>query len=216
MSRFAKTRTDDLLALLRYAVRRRTSPFEVAAALREVLERRVAPPEVGAAVEAFDATLAAEVRDSLEGLRVPIARFLQATVPADVDGVRVETAWQAAAHALTKLIRLERRPTKPELAQLRKLAVDDVLLEGAQVALATADPARVEENRWFLPLLLLDGGEASLDALLPHVDAALTGADDALEALRPLLPVAPATAPVQRLVERCNERLGPRRARRRG
>jgi hypothetical protein len=208
VSRFAKARTDDLLALLRYAVRRRTSPFEVAAALREVLARAVTPPEVGAAIEAFDATLAAEVRDSLEGQRAPIARFLQTTVPADVDGARVEGAWQAAAHALTKLVRLERRPGKAELAQLRRLAVDDVLLEGAQVALATADPARVEENRWFLPLLVLDGGEASVDALLPHVDAALSRGGEALEALRPLLPVAAASAAMQGLVARCRERLG--------
>lgn len=208
MSRFAKTRTDDLLALLRYAVRRRTSPFEVAAALREVLERSVSPPEVGAALEAFDATLAAEARDSLEGVSAPIARFLQATVPADIDGARVETAWQASAHALTKLVRLEKRPAKAELAQLKKLAVDEVMLEGAQVALATADPARVEENRWFLPLLLLDGGEASLDAVLPHVNAALSGDGAALEALRPLLTMAAKTAPMQRLVARCEERLG--------
>lgn len=202
MSRFAKTATGDLLDLLRYATRRRTSPFQVSDALREVLARGVTPPEVGAAVLTFDATLAAEVRDTLEGQTSPIARFLQATVPADVDGVRVETAWQAAAHALTKLARLEKRPTKDQREALRRLAVDDVFLEGAQVALATADPDQVEANRWFLPLLVLDGSEVSVDALLPHVDAALKTGGAAREALRPLATLAAKTPAMTSLVER--------------
>jgi hypothetical protein len=185
VSRYTKTATDDLLSLLKWAPRRRTSPFAVVDALEEVLERRVAPPEVGAAVLTFDATLAAEARDALGPWRGATARFLQATVPEDVDGPRVEGAWQAAAHALTKLVRLTRAPTAGQLETLRRLAVDDVFLEGAQVALSTAEVADVETNRWFLPLLVLDSREASVDALLPHLDAAR--ADRAVAAaLRPL------------------------------
>jgi hypothetical protein len=58
-----------------------------------VLSRNVTPPELGDAVLTFDATLAGEARDALERLSAPIARFLQACVPADVDGLRVESAW---------------------------------------------------------------------------------------------------------------------------
>ncbi|MDX2011022.1 MAG: hypothetical protein SFW67_12555 [Myxococcaceae bacterium] len=194
MSRYTKTSTADLLSLLTWAPRRRTSPFAVVEALGEVLERKVAPPEVGAAVLTFDATLAAEARDALESRRGATARFLQATVPVDVDGPRVESAWQAAAHALTKLVRLTRAPTAGQLATLRKLAVDDVFLEGAQVALSTAEPADVETNRWFLPLLVLDATDGSVDALLPHLDAALAGGAVAV-ALRPLAKLE-AKAPV--------------------
>ncbi|MDP3233034.1 MAG: hypothetical protein Q8N26_09670 [Myxococcales bacterium] len=202
MTRFAKTSTADLLDLLRYAARKKTNPFAVMDGLREVLSRGVTPPELGEAVLTFDATLAGEARDALEGLSAPIARFLQACVPMDVDGLRVESAWQSAAHALTRLVRLEKKPKKAELAALKKLAVDDVFLEGAQVALATANPAEVEANRWFLPLLMIDGSEVSVDALLPHVDAALSAGGTALEAFKPLRALAPQTNAIARLVER--------------
>lgn len=190
MSRYAKTSTDDLLALLTLAPRRRTNPFAVMEALGEVLDRRVAPPQVGAAVLTFDATLAAEARDAVESKQGATARFLQATVPVDVDGPRVEGAWQAAAHALTKLVRLTRAPTDGQRTALRRLASDDVFLEGAQVALATADPTDVETNRWFFPLLVLDGSDASVDALVPHLDAARAGGVVA-KALKPLAKLPP-------------------------
>jgi len=202
VSRFEKTKTADLLDLLRYAARTKTNPFSVMDALLEVLTRGVTPPELGAAVLSFDATLAAEARDALEKNTSPIARFLQASVPADVDGLRVETAWQSAAHALTKLVKLEKKPKKDELATLKKLAVDDVFLEGAQVALSTTDPAQVEANRWFLPLLMLDGSDVSVDALLPHVDAALSRGGVALEVFAPLIGIAAKTPAMAPLVAR--------------
>jgi len=202
VSRYAKTPTADLLDLLRYAVRNKTSPFAVTAALREVLARKVTPPELGEAVLTFDASLAAEARDALDGVDLPIARFLQACVPVDVDGLRVETAWQSAAQALTRLVRLEKRPKKDALAALKRLAVDGVFLEGAQVALATANPADVEANRWFLPVLMIDGSDVSVDALLPHFDAAVSSGGPGLEAFKPLRALAPATPAMQRLVAR--------------
>jgi len=186
-ARFEKTKTADLLALLRYASRRRANPFAVTEALVEVLRRQVSPPELGAAVLTFDATLAAEARDALDGVTEPSARFLQATVPADVDGPRVELAWQAAAGALSRLLRLTQKPKKDERLVLERLAVDEVYVEGAQVALSTAAPDEVEATRWFFPLLTLEGSEASVDALLPHVDAALTARGDRLEVFRPLV-----------------------------
>jgi hypothetical protein len=202
VSRFAKTSTADVLALLRYAVRTKKNPFVVMDALQEVLSRNVPPPELGEAVLTFDASLAGEARDALEGLRVPMARFLQVCVPADVDGLRVESAWQSAASALTRLVRLERKPKKSEFAALKKLAVDNVFLEGAQVALATAAPGDVEANRWFFPLLLLDGSEVSVDALLPHVDAALSAGGAALAAFRPLRSLVAQNSAMARVVER--------------
>jgi hypothetical protein len=202
VTRYAKTSTADLLDLLRFAARTKTNPFAVMDALREVIVRDVTPPELGAAVLTFDATLAGEARDALEGLHAPIARFMQACVPMDVDGLRVESAWQSAAQALTRLVRLEKKPKKDELAALKKLAVDDVFLEGAQVALATANPNDVEANRWFLPVLMIDGSEVSVDALLPHVDAALSAGGAALEAFKPLRALAPQKPAIARLVER--------------
>jgi hypothetical protein len=201
MSRYGKTATEDLLALLRWAPRRRTNPFSVVEALGEVLERRVAPPDVGAAVLTFDATLAAEARDAVEARRGATARFLQAAVPIDVDGPRVEGAWQAAAHALTKLVRLTRAPTAGQLETLRRLAVDDVFLEGAQVALSTADVADVETNRWFFPLLVLDASDASVDALLPHLDAARADRTVAA-ALRPMAKLEVKALAVRQALER--------------
>jgi hypothetical protein len=196
VSRYAKTSTDDLLALLTLAPRRRTNPFAVMEALGEVLDRRVAPPQVGAAVLAFDATLAAEARDAVEAKHGATARFLQATVPVDVDGPRVEGAWQAAAHALTKLVRLTRTPTDGQRTTLRRLATDDVFLEGAQV-----DPSDVETNRWFFPLLVLDGSDASVDALVPHLDAARAGGVVA-KALKPLAKLPPKAPLVVDALER--------------
>lgn len=202
MSRYAKSPDDDLLALLQLAARRRTNPFAVIDAITELLARRVPPPRLGDAVLTFEGTLAGEVRDALDGLEGPTARFLQATVPADADGPRVEHAWQAAAQALTRLVRVDGKPKKHELTQLQRLSRDDVFLEGAQVALATADPSDVEANRWFLPLLVLDGGPASMDALLPHLDAALTKGGEALTVLQRLLPVAAKTPAMAAMVAR--------------
>ncbi|MCA3014294.1 MAG: hypothetical protein INH41_18075 [Myxococcaceae bacterium] len=199
MSRYAKATTADLLSLLTWAPRRRTNPFAVMEALGEVLDRRVAPPEVGAAVLAFDATLAAEAREALDPKRGATARFLQATVPADVDGPRVEVAWQGAAHALARLVRLTRAPTLRQLEVLRRLAGDEVVLEGAQVALSTAEPADVETNRWFFPVLVLDGREASVDALMPHLAAASAGGA-AAAALRPLAKLSSASSGVAALL----------------
>jgi hypothetical protein len=203
VSRYAKATTADLLSLLTWAPRRRTNPFAVMEALGEVLDRRAAPPEVGAAVLAFDATLAAEAREALDPKRGATARFLQATVPADVDGPRVEVAWQGAAFALTRFVRLTRAPTPRQLAGLRRLAADEVVLEGAQVALSTADPADVETNRWFFPLLVLDGREASVDALLPHLAAASAGGAAAL-ALKPLAKVGSVSSGVAALLAQLN------------
>jgi hypothetical protein len=199
VSRYAKATTADLLSLLTWAPRRRTNPFAVMEALGEVLDRRVAPPEVGAAVLAFDATLAAEAREALDPKRGATARFLQATVPADVDGPRVEVAWQGAAHALARLVRLTRAPTLRQLEVLRRLAGDEVVLEGAQVALSTAEPADVETNRWFFPVLVLDGREASVDALMPHLAAASAGGA-AAAALRPLAKLSSASSGVAALL----------------
>lgn len=203
MTRYAKTSNDDVLALLRFAVRRRTNPFAVMEGLVEALTRKLTPPEVGEAVLTFDSNLAAEARDAVERVQTPIARFFEATVPANVDGLRVETAWRGAAHALTKLARFERKPSKQALERLSKLAADDVVLEGAQVALAASSPVDVEANRWFFPLLLIDGGPASVDALLPHLDAALTSNVKAAGAFKPLVtlvrpgPLAEALKPLQ-------------------
>jgi hypothetical protein len=184
--RYHRAKTADVLDVMRYARRRRTNPFAVMDALREALIRQVPPPALGSAVLTFDANLAGEARDAVESSPFPVARFLQATVPSDADASRLEAAWQASAHTLTQLVRVEKRLSKPALAKLRALSVDEVVVEGAQVALAAALPREVEANRWFFPLVILDGSEASVDALLPHVDAAFSGSS-VLEALKPLI-----------------------------
>lgn len=186
MSRFEKTLTADLLELLRYASRRHTNPFQVTDALLTLLRRGQAPCELGAALISLDATLVAECRDALEGSPSATGRFLLATVPGDTEGARVELAWRSATAALSKLVRLERKPTREQLATLTKLAADQVFVEGAQVALSTAPPEDVEVNRWFFPLLVLDGSDVSIDALLPHVAAARRGNETVTAALRPL------------------------------
>lgn len=190
MSRFEKTPTADLLELLRYASRRHTNPFQVTDALLTLLARGVDPPAIGAASATLDATLVAECRDALEGGGSATGRFLLATVPAETEGSRVELAWHAAASALSKLVRLERRPTKEQYATLRRLSSDGVFLEGAQVALSRTRPEDVAVNRYFFPLLVLDGSEASVDALLPHVSAARSGDAAVRSALTPLEAVA--------------------------
>lgn len=175
MSRFRHTSTPDLLAMLQWAPRKRTNPFAVTEALVELLGRSITPLELGGAVAGFDANLAAEARDALEQSSSPMARFIQATVPGNVDGARVEGAWRAAAWALMQISKLKLTRGNPTRASLVKLVSDEVVLEGAQVAVATSPPAHVDANRWFFPLLVFDGSSNSVDALLPHFDAALAG-----------------------------------------
>lgn len=201
-SRFEKNTEQDLLTFLAGAVRRRASPFAVTEAVLEYLSREEAPPPLGAALVTFHATLAGEVRDALEGHTSPVARFFQALVPADLPDKALEVAWRHAAHALSKLRQFDRAPSAKAVEALRALASDEEVLHAAQVALATASPAQVKSTRWFLPLLLIDGSESSLDALLPHVDAAVSGDASVAKVLRPLLGIAAPSRGLSALVRR--------------
>jgi len=201
-SRFEKNTTQDLLTFLAGAVRRRSSPFAVTEAVLEYLARGEAPPPLGAALVTFHATLAGEVRDALEGHTSPVARFFQASVPAELPDKALEVAWRHAAHALSKLRQFERAPSAKAVEALKALVADEEVLRAAQVALATATPAQLKSTRWFLPLLVLDGSEASLDALLPHLDAALSGDASVAKAFKPLLGIAAPTPGMSALVHR--------------
>lgn len=201
-SRFEKSTADDLLAFLSGAVRRRANPFAVVEAVLELLRRHESPAALGGALVTFHATFAGEVRDALEGHPSPVARFLQALVPLELPDKELEVAWRSAAHTLSKLRQFDRAPPEKAIAQLKALAADEEVLHAVQTALATAVPADVLINRWFVPVLLVDGSEGSLDALLPHVDAALSGNSQVLAMFKPLLRLAASTPALDALVTR--------------
>lgn len=191
MSRYQKNPSSDLVTFLSGALRRRASPFAVVEAVLELIDRNEPPPSVGGAVLTFDATLAGEVRDALDRRSAPIARYFQAMVPLDATDTELEGSWRAAAHALSKFVHFTKSARGAKLETVRSLARDEAVVHATQAALATADPLDVKTNRWFVPVLMVDGSDASIDALLPHFDAALGGARSVVNLFRPLLQVAP-------------------------
>lgn len=216
MSRYRANPSSDLVTFLAGAVRRRASPFAVVEAVLELVDRKESPAALGGAVLTFDATLAGEVRDALERRTTPVARYFQAMVPREASDAELESSWRSAAHALSKFAQFTEVPRAAALERLRPLSTDEAVVRATQAALATADPHDVAINRWFVPLLMLEGSEPSIDALLPHLDAALSGARPVLSMFKPLVGLAAKTPAMTSFITQLAKAAGRRQTLKRG
>lgn len=104
--------------------------------------------------------------------------FLRLAVPRDAKATPMKAAWQAAVRALHELGDTT-APWEERRAMQAKLAKNATVLAALQGLVAHSTEVPLD----MLAVLAIDGGEASVDALIPHLDPALGERDARLEQL---------------------------------
>jgi hypothetical protein len=126
----------------------------------------------------------------------PVQLFLQLAINSDLKAPAMKKAWLAAIEALRELADT-RYPlgTDERTSELARLAEQPAVLQAIQGVAANSAEVPIE----MLIVLAIDGGDASIDALIPHLDLALGQRDARLERLarvRPFTRATPALAAV--------------------
>lgn len=109
----------------------------------------------------------------LEDARDPVVLFLRATV----EGPNADVQWVESLDALRAFGTSYPWSSKQRRAKLQKVANDPRLLAGVQAVAATCEAVTLD----WLAVLAIDGSDASVDALLPHVHRATSHPDERLE-----------------------------------
>ena len=131
--------------------------------------------------------------------------FLRLAVPLDRPVVQ---AWKHALGALRDLSLQYAWGSRQKRARFRGLADDPVALAAIQGTVAHRTDVPID----WLAVLAADGGAASIDALVSHLDAALVGRDVRLDRLEQLRVHAADTPPMRALLAEIDDTLGHRRA----
>ncbi len=116
-----------------------------------------------------------EIRAVLEALEAtderPVAGvFLRSAVDASSDALLAKT-WAAAVNAMKVFESQYAWGSKPKREKLTAISKSPVLLAATQAAVVRAASLPVRDE--LLAVLVLDAREASLDALMPHFEAAM-------------------------------------------
>jgi hypothetical protein len=109
----------------------------------------------------------------------PTYTFLRLAVPDDASDEVVATCWTNALQALLDLASEDAWTSPERRAIVERLAGDPRLLAAIQGTVANTPNVSID----MLAVLVADGGDASYDALIPHIDPALVGADARLDRL---------------------------------
>ncbi|HEY1552213.1 MAG TPA: hypothetical protein VGG28_30510 [Kofleriaceae bacterium] len=134
--------------------------------------------------------------------------MLRLAVPLDVDDAALMQRWRRAAEALRGLDLTYAWGSKQRRARFRELAADREMLAAIQGAAGLGDDVPLD----MLAVLVADGSDASIDALIPHLGPALDTADDRLEWLRRLRTHATGTPRVTALLDELEARFADRNA----
>ncbi|HEY3805221.1 MAG TPA: hypothetical protein VGL61_21575 [Kofleriaceae bacterium] len=108
--------------------------------------------------------------------------LLELAVPADLPDDELMTRWRRAVEALRGLDLTHAWGAKPRRERFRALAADPVMLAAIQGAAALGENVPID----MLAVLVADGSDASIDALIPHLGNALDKRDSRLDRLRRL------------------------------
>lgn len=126
----------------------------------------------------------------------PVQLFLQLAISSDLKAVAMKKAWLAAIEALRELADTKYPlGTDERTSELARLAKQPAVLQAIQGVAANSAEVPLE----MLIVLAIDGSDASIDALIPHLDLALGHRDARLERLarvRPFIKPTPALAAV--------------------
>ena len=135
--------------------------------------------------------------------------FLQLAVRADAKATVLRTAWQQAVEALRQLADTKHPlDTDTRRSQLAAIAKTPPLLQAIQGVTANTTEVPVE----MLVVLAIDGTDASVDALIPHLDLALGSRDVRLERLATVRPFVCATPALDALFAELDGALQARRS----
>jgi hypothetical protein len=121
--------------------------------------------------------------------------FVRLAVPAELDDEQLCKAWQRALDTLLDLDTSYGWGSKQRKVKIAAVAADAAMLAAVQGTVAHAATVPVD----MLAVLAADGGAASYDALVTHIDAAFTAGDSRLDMLRRLRTHAAATPALARL-----------------
>ncbi|NPC86811.1 hypothetical protein HPC49_52585, partial [Pyxidicoccus fallax] len=146
--------------------------------------------------------------DLLETDRRPHSFFLREYVPRDGKKREVSTAWASAMQALLDLESPYGWATPRRKAKLRGLAGNPRTLQAIQTAAVACEQVSMD----MLAVLVTDASEASLDALIPHVERAVKRRDQTLDRLQELRTHARATPVMDDFFQRIQAQLDARQA----
>lgn len=131
--------------------------------------------------------------------------LLRDAVPLELDDATLAARWREALATLVALDTSYEWGSQPKRAKFQELARGP-WLASIQAAVVGSEAPPLD----FLGVLATDGGEASADALLPHVDRALTVDGNGLNFLEQLTTHAPPDGPVRALIADMRTRLDAR------
>lgn len=134
--------------------------------------------------------------------------FLRLATVTDAGDAALVASWQRALQALLDLDLTYAWGSKQRRERFRSLAADPHLLAAIQGTVANTSDVRLD----LLAVLVADGSAASLDALIPHLDAALVGRDARLDRLTALRTHAVHTPALDALFAEIEDTLEARQA----
>lgn len=108
--------------------------------------------------------------------------LLKLAVPDHLDDTALAAAWERAVQAIVDTGLTQAWGSKSRRERICRVAKDPALLAAVQGAVAHSPNVRLD----LLAVLVADGSDASIDALVPHLDPALVHQDQRLERLTKL------------------------------
>lgn len=149
------------------------------------------------------------ILEQLEADRRPQAFFLREYVRSDLEADALAAEWDSAMQALLDLETTYTWGSKQKRAKFQALAAQPRVLQGLQTAAVACEKVSLD----LLAVLAADASEASLDALIPHVERAVRQQDWELDRLQLLRTHARSTPVLEDLFSRMQALIAARRAR---
>jgi hypothetical protein len=140
--------------------------------------------------------------------RKPLLFFLREYVRTELDGDALSAEWDAAMQVLLDLQTTYAWGSKQKRAKFKALAEDARVLQSLQTAAVACESVSLD----VLAVLAADASDASVDALIPHVERAVSQKDWKLDQLQSLRTHARATPVMDDLFTRMETLLSERKA----
>ncbi|MFP2928513.1 hypothetical protein ACLESO_25625 [Pyxidicoccus sp. 3LG] len=147
--------------------------------------------------------------EQLEADRSPHSFFLREYLPHEASESELAAAWDEALQALLGLDTTYGWGSKQRRAKLQALAASPSALQAIQTAAVACEEVSLD----MLAVLAADGSDASLDALIPHVERAVRQQDWELERLQSLRTHAKPTPAMDAMFARMQALIDARQAR---
>ncbi|NVJ22031.1 MULTISPECIES: hypothetical protein [Myxococcus] len=179
------------------------------AVLRLIPEDRSYLGSFGRHCQQLPAPVIRAVLERLAGDVRPAVYFLRESVDREGSDEALRGSWRMALQGMLDLDVTYGWGSKQRKAKLQGLAENPVLLQAIQTVVVASEEVALD----MLAVLTIDASEASLDALIPHVERAVRSQGWELDRLEDLRTHARSTPALDALFERMEALLQARRAR---